>query len=345
MLKFESKILKRFSANYEKRFEYLFKEKREMKTCPNCQARYDDYMRFCLQDGTPLIGGDAEPPTEAATEIYDLPRDTNPQQTEAVTEEWREQNLSEKTIAAGQKPFAATDQFAAPPTQIESEPPRKSGAGIFFGAVFVGGLLLIGGAIGGVFWVLSNQNSNEIASSNTNTANAANSNISKENPNFEVSNANISDAANLPFANSNENIKSTPAPKPTTTPKPDETKTPDKTPTPENKPTPKPTVDNEPTPKPIPKRPVSGGVLNGKATSLPKPAYPPAARAVRASGAVNVQVLVDENGNVTQASAVSGHPLLRNSAVQAARGAKFRPMQLSGQAVRFTGIIVYNFVP
>ncbi len=316
-----------------------------MKTCPNCQAKYDDYMRFCLQDGTPLIGGDAEPSTEAATEIYDLPGDTNPQQTEAVTEEWREQTLSEETIAAGQKPFAATDQFAASPTQIESEPPRKSGMGIFVGAVFLGGILLLGGAIGGVFWVLSNQNSNEIAFSNTNTANAANSNIQEENPVFEVSNANIPDATDLPLANSNENIKSTPTPKPTVTPKPSETKTPDKTPTPENKPTPKPTVENEPTPKPVPKRPISAGVLNGKATSLPKPAYPPAARAVKASGAVNVQVLVDENGNVTQARAVSGHPLLRSSAVRAARSAKFRPTQLSGQAVKVTGIIVYNFVP
>ena len=53
-----------------------------------------------------------------------------------------------------------------------------------------------------------------------------------------------------------------------------------------------------PKPKPVPKQ-ISGGVLNGKATSLPKPPYPPAARAVRASGAVSVQVLIDENGNCT----------------------------------------------
>ncbi len=316
-----------------------------MKTCPNCQAQYDDYMRFCLQDGTPLIGGDAEPLTEAATETYDLPRDTNPQQTEAVTQQWRDQNASEETIAAGQKPFAEANQFASAQTQTRTEPQRKSGAGILLGAIFVGGLLLLGSAIGGVFWLLNNQNSNETASANTDPANAANSNSQEENPVFEVSNTNISDAANLPFANSNENIKITPTPKPTITPKPSETKTPDKTPTPENKPTPKPTVDNEPTPKPIPNRPISGGVLNGKATSLPKPAYPAAAKAVGAGGAVNVQVLVDENGNVTQARAVSGHPLLRNSAVQAARGARFRPTQLSGQAVRVTGIIVYNFVP
>ncbi len=96
------------------------------------------------------------------------------------------------------------------------------------------------------------------------------------------------------------------------------------------------------TPKPIPKI-VSKGVINGSAISLPKPAYPPTAKAVGASGAVNVQVTIDEAGNVTSASAVSGHPLLRQVAAQAARGAKFKPTLLSGQAVKVSGIIVYNF--
>lgn len=99
-----------------------------------------------------------------------------------------------------------------------------------------------------------------------------------------------------------------------------------------------------PKPKPVPKQ-ISGGVLNGKATSLPKPPYPPAARAVRASGAVSVQVLIDESGSVVSASAVSGHPLLRAAAVQAARGARFSPTQLSGQPVKVSGVITYNFVP
>ncbi len=98
------------------------------------------------------------------------------------------------------------------------------------------------------------------------------------------------------------------------------------------------------TPPPVPKK-ISGGVLNGKATSLPKPPYPAAARAVRASGAVNVQVTISESGSVVSASAVSGHPLLRQAAEQAARGARFAPTLLSGQAVSVTGVIVYNFVP
>ena len=107
-------------------------------------------------------------------------------------------------------------------------------------------------------------------------------------------------------------------------------------------PTPKPTVAA--TPKPVPKT-ISGGVVNSKATNLVKPPYPPAARAVNASGAVNVQVTIDESGNVVSAAATSGHPLLRDAAVRAARSSKFSPTLLSGQADKVTGVIVYNFAP
>ena len=107
-------------------------------------------------------------------------------------------------------------------------------------------------------------------------------------------------------------------------------------------------IADEPPPpeaKPTPPRaPISGGVLNGKAISLPKPAYPPIARAAHASGTVVVQVLIDENGNVVSARAVSGHPLLQAVAVGAARQAKFSPTKLSGQPVKVTGVIQYNFV-
>ena len=99
-----------------------------------------------------------------------------------------------------------------------------------------------------------------------------------------------------------------------------------------------------PAPKPKPKT-ISGGVLNGRAISLPKPAYPPAARAVRASGAVMVQVLIDEEGRVVSATAAGGNPLLFPAAVAAARQARFSPTMLSGQPVKVSGIITYNFVP
>ncbi|MFZ0749128.1 MAG: energy transducer TonB, partial [Pyrinomonadaceae bacterium] len=106
---------------------------------------------------------------------------------------------------------------------------------------------------------------------------------------------------------------------------------------------PPPPPKKEPTPKPPPKV-VSGGVLNGKAISKPQPVYPPIAKSARASGTVTVQVLVDESGKVVSAHAVSGHPLLQQSAVSAARQAKFSPTLLSGQPVKVSGVITYNFV-
>ena len=90
---------------------------------------------------------------------------------------------------------------------------------------------------------------------------------------------------------------------------------------------------------------ISGGVLNGKASSLPAAEYPAAARAVKASGAVNIQVTINEQGDIVSATAVSGHPLLRQAAEEAARKAKFAPTLLQGIPVSVTGVLVYNFVP
>lgn len=77
--------------------------------------------------------------------------------------------------------------------------------------------------------------------------------------------------------------------------------------------------------------------INDQAVSLPKPVYPPAARAVKASGDVKVEIEVDAKGNVTSAKAVSGHPLLQAAAVAAARQAKFKLSSIG------KGILVFNF--
>lgn len=90
---------------------------------------------------------------------------------------------------------------------------------------------------------------------------------------------------------------------------------------------------------------IYGGVMNGKASKLSIPKYPAAAKAIRAGGAVNVQVMIDEQGNVISAQSVSGHPLLRQAAEQAARDSQFVPTLLEGTPVKVTGIVVYNFAP
>jgi TonB family protein len=94
-------------------------------------------------------------------------------------------------------------------------------------------------------------------------------------------------------------------------------------------------------------------VLNGRALKLAMPGYPlklampgyPAnARKTRASGTVVVKVLIDEEGKVIGAKAISGHPLLLAASVEAAKNSLFSPILLSGEPLKVEGVIQYNFV-
>lgn len=89
--------------------------------------------------------------------------------------------------------------------------------------------------------------------------------------------------------------------------------------------------------------PVSGGVLNDKATKLPQPSYPAVARSAQATGQVTVQVLVDEKGKVIDAKGISGHPMLQPAAIAAARQAEFKPTLVDGKPVKVSGTIIYDF--
>ncbi|MBP6824537.1 MAG: energy transducer TonB [Acidobacteria bacterium] len=88
---------------------------------------------------------------------------------------------------------------------------------------------------------------------------------------------------------------------------------------------------------------VSNGVLQGSAIKKPAPSYPPVAKAAKASGTVQVQITVSEDGKVIDATAISGHPLLREAALEAARQWEFKPTELSGQPVKVQGILTFNF--
>ena len=104
-------------------------------------------------------------------------------------------------------------------------------------------------------------------------------------------------------------------------------------------------LESEP-PSTVPKpllKPISGGVLNGTAVSLPSPGYPDTARKMRASGMVTVDVVIDEEGKVISAKASAGPTILREAAVTAALRARFSPTTLSGQPVKVSGVINYKF--
>lgn len=88
-----------------------------------------------------------------------------------------------------------------------------------------------------------------------------------------------------------------------------------------------------------PRKPINGGMLNAKAIYLPRPEVPG-----EANGIVLVQVLIDEQGTVIDAKAVSGPQNLHAVSVTAARLARFMPTVLSGVPVQVAGTLSYNFV-
>ena len=92
-------------------------------------------------------------------------------------------------------------------------------------------------------------------------------------------------------------------------------------------------------------KPIEGGVLNSKATSLPKPVYPQEARRLKVSGRVTVRVVVDENGKVISAKATDGPLPLREAAEAAAREATFAPTTKDGITVKLAGTLTYDFAP
>ena len=95
-----------------------------------------------------------------------------------------------------------------------------------------------------------------------------------------------------------------------------------------------------------PVKSIASGVVNGKAVALPVPEYPVEARQAGITGTVNVQVVIDETGKVISAKTVDGvnNAALRKAAEAAALKATFLPTTLSGEPVKVTGIIIYNFV-
>ena len=85
------------------------------------------------------------------------------------------------------------------------------------------------------------------------------------------------------------------------------------------------------------------GILNGKATDLPKPIYPAEAKKNHVSGQVQVKVFLDETGKIISAEATFGPEALRAAAVEAAKRARFKPQLVNGVPAKVFGIITYDF--
>ena len=69
-----------------------------------------------------------------------------------------------------------------------------------------------------------------------------------------------------------------------------------------------------------------------------RPAYPQLARQAHISGSVRVEVVIAPNGKVKSASVLGGHPLLAQTALEAAKQWQYAPAASESSAT-----VVFNF--
>jgi protein TonB len=103
------------------------------------------------------------------------------------------------------------------------------------------------------------------------------------------------------------------------------------------------TENEPPPPQPALVLKVSKGGAAGKAVTRVSPIYPPIARQMKASGEVQVEITIDENGRVIEAKAISGPSVLRAAAEEAARKWVFRPMRVDGRSMKQRDVLTFNF--
>jgi TonB family protein len=89
--------------------------------------------------------------------------------------------------------------------------------------------------------------------------------------------------------------------------------------------------------------PIQVGSLIDYATSKVNPTYPPAAKTMRMTGTVKVEVLVNEDGSIAEVQKTSGPSMLQRAAVDALKKWKFKPFVKDGQAVKASGFVSFNF--
>ncbi|MBW8746862.1 MAG: TonB family protein [Acidobacteria bacterium] len=90
-------------------------------------------------------------------------------------------------------------------------------------------------------------------------------------------------------------------------------------------------------------RAISLGVNASNVLYSPTPAYPQAASEAHVQGDVKVETNVDRNGNVASVRVVSGPPLLRDAALDAAQRWRYRPHFIGGEQAAMSAITVFEF--
>jgi TonB family protein len=89
--------------------------------------------------------------------------------------------------------------------------------------------------------------------------------------------------------------------------------------------------------------PLSERALKELAIKQVEPVYTQEAKDALASGAVQVEILISEEGRVIEAKAMSGNPLLYDAAIQAAKQWIFKPARSSGAPTQMRGTLTFLF--
>ncbi len=88
---------------------------------------------------------------------------------------------------------------------------------------------------------------------------------------------------------------------------------------------------------------VGGDVQQSKLLVKVTPEYPELARRARISGHVVMEIQVDEDGSITDIKVLSGHPLLVDAALKAARQWRYSPTLLNGEPVPVIATVTMVF--
>jgi periplasmic protein TonB len=93
-----------------------------------------------------------------------------------------------------------------------------------------------------------------------------------------------------------------------------------------------------------PRRPVISTMDPAKLVMQVKPVYPKMALIARIGGAVNLHAIVGKDGSVRDLQVLSGHPLLRQAALDAVKQWRYKPTILGGEPVEIETTITVNFI-
>jgi periplasmic protein TonB len=100
-----------------------------------------------------------------------------------------------------------------------------------------------------------------------------------------------------------------------------------------------------PPPPPAPAHPLKvSHWAEGNVIYRVQPSYPPIARLARVQGTVELRAIISKAGTIENLIAVSGHPMLVKSAIEAVRQWRYRPYLLNNEPIEVETEITVNFV-